>query len=615
MRADVLDGLNDDQRAVATCERNAMVIAGPGSGKTSTLARKASLILQDPGRRLAAVTFTREAALELRERIVKLAGEECMPRLLVGTFHSTMQMMSFPHLCRGKFATEIMSSAKSGFGKKQWEIARESVRRLYISRAMAHLGLDMEIEDASRIIEQVKSGRPAEEKIHEDLAYAYADVMERNGVIDFQDILLKTIQGLKDGHVTPLNVTDMFIDEYQDTDLVQFNWAEQHYLANVRLTGVGDDDQSIYGFRNALGYEGMLRFCSMFRAEQLMLGRNYRSHQEVLGPSVNVIRNNQGRIDKHLVANKGVGGAARWQTFGSRNDEAFAAASYGFDALRSNATVGILARTNRRLDDVEANLSARGIPYRRPPGESVLNRQEVEIFGTALQTIFKPDARSLDALLGWNGVGEDDLKGIKRAFNGQMIVGSPDDFRRNNISDDGKKRWQDFVKLFTGWQHSLNSGVENLLIHGVYEWLLIGAPDNRSKKMLEIAKEIYQPRRADANGNPAQSIKERLAAVKRAQDDRKEKENLKETVVELMTAHGSKGLEFDHVWIIGAEEGTFPAKDGALEEERRLMYVAMTRSRKDLVISTGGGSPPSLFIAESGIERVYAKEEESEAVA
>ncbi|MFP3637485.1 ATP-dependent helicase [Paraburkholderia sp. SIMBA_054] len=609
MTADVLAGLNDDQLAVATCDRNAIVIAGPGSGKTSTLAKKATRILSDPTRRLAAVTFTREAALELRERIVKLAGVECAPRLLVGTFHSTMQSMSFPHLLRkSRFSTDIMANARSGFGKKNWTLVKEPVRRSYIMRAMADLGLDLELEEASRVIEQVKSGAPAPEAVLEDLAHAYVDIMQRNNVIDFQDILLKTIQGLREGHVSPLNVTDLFIDEYQDTDLVQFNWAAEHHKAQIRMTAVGDDDQSIYGFRNALGYEGMLRFAKSFGADQLMLGRNYRSHEEILGPAVNVIRNNQGRIDKHLVAHKGSGGHAQWQTYGTRIDEANAAATYGFDALRAGASVGILARTNRRLDEVESQLSHRGIPYRRPPGESILNRIEVATFGTALEAIIEPTAQSIDTLLSWNGVGEEDLRGIKRAFNGSMVTGGPNDFKRFNISDDGKSRWQSFVKLFTGWQQNMAAGTENLLIHGVYEWLLVGALDNRAKKMLEIAKEIYQPRRAE-HGRPAQTIKERLKSIKLAAEERKQQEDSKETVVELMTAHGSKGLEFDRVWIIGAEEGTFPAKDGALEEERRLFYVAMTRARKNLVISTGGGSPPSLFIAESGIARVYAKEE------
>ena len=616
MAGDILAGLNDEQLAVATFDRNAIVIAGPGSGKTHTLARKAARQLADPNRRLAAVTFTREGAMELRERIVRFAGEEAIPRLLVGTFHSVMQMMSFPSLYTGSFATEIMAGARSGFGKRKWRIVNEPVRRSYIMRAMQDLGIDadIEFEDASKIIEHVKSGKNPEQLIHEQLVAAYTEIMERNQVIDFQDILLKTLNGLKEGHVSPLNVTDLFIDEYQDTDDVQFTWAGYHYRPETTMTAVGDDDQSIYAFRNALGYEGMLRFASEFNAEKLMLGRNYRCREEVLTPSINVIRNNQGRIDKHLVAHKGKGGESSWQSFKSRNDEAFAVADFAFEALRKGASIGVLARTNRRLDEVEAVLSARGIPYRRPPGESILNKPEIDIFGTALRTIIDPKQSAVETLLHWNGVLEGDLRALGSLFKGSLVVGSAEDFKKGGVSDQAKDKWREFVKRFVAWQRILEGGQENLLIHGVHEWLVSTAKDASVLKMLDIAKEIHQPRRA-GNGREAQSIKDRLASIKRLQDDRKEQQESKETVVELMTAHGSKGLEFDRVCIIGVETDTWPAKDGALEEERRLMYVAMTRAKEILKISTGGSRPPSLFIEESGVVRIIEDEDVEEAAA
>jgi len=624
MAGDLLEGLNDDQRAVALCVENAVVVAGPGSGKSTTLARKAALVLSDPARRLAAVTFTREAALELRERIVRYAGIEAAPRMLVGTFHSVMQLQSFPKTRTGQFAADIMDGAKSGFGRTPWQIVKPGHWRQYVARAMADVGIDadIEFEDAVKIIEWVKSGKAPQELVHERLVQSYTEIMVRNQVIDFQDILLKTIQGLKDGKVSPLNVTDLFIDEYQDTDGIQFQWGREHFKANIRMTAVGDDDQSIYAFRNALGYQGMLRFEKEFGAKQLVLGRNYRSHSEILSSSVNVIRNNQGRIDKHLVANKGTGGQTQWQTYKSRDDEAFAVANLAADLERANQNLkdddkvsfAVLARTNRRLDEVESALSKRGLPYRRPPGESIMNRPEVAIFGTAIHAVLKQDARATDALLGWNGVSEDDLGKIKRLFNGNRVLGNVDDFRRVGISDDGKKKWQDFVRLFSGWEHSYAAGAEHLLIHGLWEWLAGSAQNKASIRMLEIARDLYSPRKA-MPGREAQSIKERYDSLKRAEADRKAKAESKEWAVDLMTAHGSKGLEFETVWIIGAEEDTFPAKDGALEEERRLMYVAMTRAKRALYISTGGGRPPSVFIKESEIERVQENDERQAEIA
>lgn len=614
---EVLVGLNDEQLAVALCDTNCMVIAGPGSGKTNTVARKAALLLSDPDRRVGAVTFTKEAAVELRERIVRFAGMDVAPRLHVGTFHGTNQLMSFPQSRKGPFAAEIFRGARSPFGTTPWKVVAEGTRRQYMLRAMADLGLELELDVATRIIEQIKSGNNPQELVHEQFVKAYTEIMERNERIDFQDILIRTNKGLRERLVSPLNVTDLIIDEYQDTDNIQFSWAAVHNAASIRMTGVGDDDQSIYAFRDALGFAGMERFATEFNAQRLMLGRNYRSHSEILLASGNVIGNNVGRIDKTLVSNKGPGGAARWRAFKSRNDEAFNAASLAAEALQSGQSVGILTRNNRRLDLVESVLSARDIPYRRPPGESILNQPEVAVFGAAVRYVIEPEPRGLDTLLSWCGVSESDLRGLHKAFGGNLALGNVEDFKRHGVSEEAKKKWRDFVRLYNGWQHTLAAKAENLLIRGVFEWLVSsaspvtakGSRDSGVEKRLEIAMEIFQPRPAEPDRKrPAQSIRDRLAALDRAEVQNRSKAEDPTPKVDLMTAHGSKGLEFDVVWILGAEDEVFPAKDAGMEEERRLMYVAMTRARRDLTISTGGGKPPSPFITESGVERVQDEE-------
>ncbi|WP_321935571.1 ATP-dependent helicase [Paraburkholderia sp. J8-2] len=616
----ILAPLNEEQMAVAMCQGPCMVIAGPGSGKTNTISRKIAALLQEANTRVVAVTFTREAALELRARTIALAGDASKPRLLVGTFHSVMQLMSFPEI-RSEFGRDILEGRPWPFGRTKWKVVQEGSRRSYIARAMNEIGEpEMDIDDASRIIEQVKSGRTAQEVVHEKLAHVYEDILARHKVIDFQDILLRTIRGVKDGSVPSLNVTHGFIDEYQDTDLPQFEMARFLHENGTIVTGVGDDDQSIYGFRNALGYEGVLMFEREFRAERLMLGKNYRSHGEIVSAASRVIDRNLSRVEKTMIAMKGDGGRTRWQVFKTRDDEAHAAAVYAQEALRKSATAAIFARNNRRLDEVEAKLSRMGIPYRRAAGESILAKHEVMLFGKAIETVIKPERRAIDELLSWNGVTEDGLRKLDKCFRGSMVLGQADDFKRFDIDDETKKRWRDFVQLFTGWEETLKAGAESLLIRGIYEWLSVSAPDKRSQSMLDIARDMYSPRRANPDkGIDAQGVRERLAAIKAARekaDQKKEGEDEKATAVDLMTAHGSKGLEFDYVWIVGAEDEVFPAKDGALEEERRLMFVAMTRARIDLMLSTGGGKPPSPFLAESGIERIVPPEqpEEEEAV-
>lgn len=615
----ILAPLNDEQMAVARCEGPCLVIAGPGSGKTNTISRKIAALLQNRENRIVAVTFTREAALELRGRTIALAGEWAAPRFLVGTFHSVMQLMSFPDI-RTDFGREILGGRPWPFGRTKWQIVGEGSRRAYIARALNEIGEPgLEIEDASRVIEQVKSGRAAKEFVHEKLTQVYEDILARHKFIDYQDILLRTIKGVKEGVVPTLNVTHGFIDEYQDTDDPQFEMARFLHQNDTIVTGVGDDDQSIYGFRNALGYEGMLRFEQEFQAERLMLGNNYRSHAEIVAASTRVIQCNLHRVEKTLVAMKGEGGTTGWQVCKSRADEAFAAAVYAQEALRSSATVAIFARNNRRLDEVEGQLSRMGIPYRRPPGESILGKHEVLLFGKAIETVIKPERRAIDELLAWNGVSEDGLKKLDKLFRGSLVLGQAKDFERFDIDDDTKKRWREFVQLFTGWQETLEAGAESLLIRGIYEWLSVSAPDKRSQFMLDIARDMYSPRRANPEkGVDAQGVRERLAGIKAAREKqapKKDGEDEKATAVELMTAHGSKGLEFDYVWIVGAEDEVFPAKDGALEEERRLMFVAMTRAKRNLRLSTGGGKPPSPFVAESGIERIVVPDESPEQAA
>ncbi|VVE16249.1 MULTISPECIES: ATP-dependent helicase [Pandoraea] len=612
--ARILAPLNDEQMAVANCEGNCLVIAGPGSGKTNTISRKIAATLQNRSERIAAVTFTREAALELRARTIALAGKQAASRILVGTFHSVMNLMSFPDLATDNgrevvFGRDIIAGRPWPFGKTKWKIVKEGMRRSFILRALSELAIeDLTLEEASRIIEQVKSGRPAAELRHEQMTQIYTDIMSRQKVIDFQDILLKTNAGLESGAVPPLNVTRLFIDEYQDTDKPQFDMAAAHHRANVILTGVGDDDQSIYGFRNALGYEGMQMFERSFNAERLMLGNNYRSHAEIVSSATRVINHNLDRVDKNLVAMKGPGGKTAWKTFKTQEEEAHAAARYAADALRFGSDVAIFARNNRRLDEVEARLQSLGIPYRRPPGESILNSVEVMIFCAAIQAVVKPEKKVIDQLLSWCRVDEQSIVKLEKLFRGAFLLGQSEDFARAKIEDSVKEKWRGFVKLFTGWQSSLVIGADTLLIYGISDWLSSYAPDKRSQNVIQIARDMFMPRRADPErGILAQTVQDRLTAIKMAQSKRDEKKPEgadAPKVVELMTAHGSKGLEFDHVWVVGAEDDVFPAKDGTLEEERRLMFVAMTRARKDLMLSTGGGKPPSMFLKESGIERI-----------
>jgi len=221
-----------------------LAIAAPGSGKTKTLAVKAALLLSR-GKSVTAVTFTRDAALELRDRILAIAGQQAVSMLLVGTFHSIDLLMAFPGKQKTAMGADILRKGHSRLSRP-WEIVREGSRRGFVACAIEHAELEPTIEEATAVIEGIKSGHSKPEtQRHAELAATYQDIMGRHGVIDFQDILLKTNEALDQGVISPLQCDHLLIDEFQDTDLAQFKWAMHHRKSSV-LTAVGDDDQSIY---------------------------------------------------------------------------------------------------------------------------------------------------------------------------------------------------------------------------------------------------------------------------------------------------------------------------------------------------------------------------------
>ena len=603
-----LSDLNADQLEAALCQRHCLVVAGPGSGKTKMLAAKAAYLL-DKGQTVCAVTFTRDSALELKERILKIAGNEHVGNLLVGTFHSIDMLMAFPKLAKSKMGANILCHSKSNL-RSPWTIVREGSRRAAVARAIDEsASLGMEIEDATALIESIKAGQesaPVTEK-QQRLVDCYQEILARHNVIDFQDILLLTNSGIQNGTISPLRVDHLFLDEYQDTDKPQFEWAMHHARSGACLTAVGDDDQSIYGFRRALGYRGMVDFATNLTATKVVLGINYRSHHEILAPSIKVIEQNVDRMPKLLVAHKGSGGTALWERFGSRMAEATACAETIQSAIVSGITVGVLARTNKRLDEVEAHLRRLQIPYTRSSGESLLKTREMAVLMAALGILVREDARDTDEFLAWCGVPEDDLKMIHKAFSDSVFsqAKSKAQLGKLSITDNTKSLVAKYSAKFSEWRSFVSTGGANSAIDFVAAVVAQHTSDKRSLKLLEILCEIPKISQPTPNSSVEnfKHFASRLDSIRDAMSG-KEKSNAEVKPVSLMTAHGSKGLEFDMVWIVGAEEDSFPDKDSSMQEERRLFYVALTRARKILWVSCSGKNAQSRFIDESKIIRV-----------
>ena len=604
MTAEYLKRLNPEQLQAALCKTHCLVVAAPGSGKTGMLAAKAANLLSDGVTRVAAVTFTRDSAIELRHRILSLAGEAVMPRMLVGTFHSLDLLMAFPMKRKSLMGGDILSEMCSPF-TKQWVLVSNGDRINHILRAMKEAKLEVSKEyshrNASKTIETFKAtGVMPQDPQEARMVEFYADMMNRHGVIDFQDILLLTNAALKDGTMTPLAVDYLLLDEFQDTDQTQLDWAFAHGVRS-KLTAVGDDDQSIYGFRSALGYAGMTNFETHFRAEKIVLGTNYRSRAEILAAAGKVIIVNTigGRQDKVLFSAKGPGGLITWDRFVDPQAEGEACVDFIKKAILEVANVAVIARTNRKLDLIEARLFAQGIPFKRADGESILDSHEFALFNATLTCIKAPTAAAIDLLLGWAGVSDEDTREIHSKFGKEIKKKKLAEYKDTSLTPEGRKVWQTFAKAINEWKTTvIPKNMIYLLVTGISDWLNSYAPDNRSKGKFKMIGDMYMP-------TDYHTFFERIDYIEKTRKDKGKNpaEGVELPKTFLLTAHGSKGLEYDRVWVIGAESDAFPDPKSQEAEERRLFYVAMTRAREQLVISSSGAAVHSKFIDESMITR------------
>jgi len=596
----LLAELNPEQRQVALHSGHTLAIACPGAGKTKTMATKAALLL-DQGDTVCAVTFTRDAALELRERIMKSADPSGKARLLVGTFHSVCLLMATPHKHKGEFGREILASMKSPFASPP-TLVKEGIRVSYIHRAIRESGLKMQVREATPIIEQVKEAGGKLATIDpevQQMVDLYVQLMNDAGVIDFQDIILRTNAAMRDGSMSPLPVHHLLIDEYQDTDKAQYEWAAHHGKAGVALTVVGDDDQSIYAFRRALGYAGMEQFATQFGALQVLLGTNYRCRAEILAAAEQLVSRNTQRIEKRLFAAKGPGGTIIWESFKDNTTEYAAAAEEAMIARDEGASFAVIARTNDELTLLQAALTTRGVPYRKTDGRSIFDCPEVQASAALLRLLVKPTSNDLDVVLAWAGMDVDDTRKIRKLFGVNIMIGSRDDFLNAGISEKGIEIWRTFAKRYAGWAAAKEQGFHATLCFGVHEWLSETLQKPCNHVILDAAREIYKP--VDC------TVEQQLATVRareekqKAADKKADKSEGEGPVALLTTAHGSKGLEFDRVWIVGLDTGAFPSEKSSLEEERRLMFVAMTRARAILYVSGTKSKKPSLFVTEAGL--------------
>jgi superfamily I DNA/RNA helicase len=568
--------LTKSQQEAVNHDGHLLIIAGPGSGKTTTTVAKARRILSDPTRNLVMVTFTKEGAEEMRRRLDKAQADAGLPpfhqsRLRIGTFHSIALQHLYTHRKRPKILSPaqqsiILNEALSPYSDDQ-ELVKE-IRQEFESY--------MYVIDRSNL-----TISPAAQRV----INRYLERLESSRATDLYHVMRECSLSVKDGGIPVLGCTDMLVDEGQDTDDLQRTWIFAHAAAGIRTTIVADDDQSIYEWRNALGYQGLRAFLDTFQAHQIYLSDNYRSRSEILAHAVTLIQFNKNRLAKRLVAKRGPGGQITSYTTVDSAVQSEELAELMSQTPEQHQNAVVLARKGRSLNDMEMELTKLGIAYTRI-GKSIWDDTWVATYLTLLQSLLDGSPVGIFGCLSCIGLDEQVRIEVLRALGGSAEAFFNDELPDlESATKTDMESLKDFSQSCSYWRTQLGKGSINEVIMDTGSWLSGKQRSHRTKFVIERASNIL----ASVRG----SLSARLMYVTR----NKRKDG--NAPVTLMTMHASKGLEFETVHVIDANKPDDLSDLVHVEAERRLMYVAMTRAKDRCVVWYSGTPHPTL--AEAGL--------------
>jgi DNA helicase-2/ATP-dependent DNA helicase PcrA len=595
---ETLKSLNPKQaEAVKWCGGSQLVLAGAGSGKTRVLASKIAWLISEtrtPPHRILALTFTNKAAREMLERVRSLVGVD-LKGMSVSTFHS----FGLRFLHRNSQGLEAMGYPRS------FVVFDRGDSRNAVKRAARDAGMDTRQDNIGSLLDKISRAKAACDPISLDpdimekwrpLYEGYQSELKRCGAVDFDDLMILPLHILStDARALEAerNRLDwVLVDEYQDVNTPQYLLLR--LLANSgRLMVVGDPDQSIYGWRGA-DMSLIMRFEEDFPgARVFILDQNYRSTSNILSAANSVIRHNGGRKDKKLWTSSEQGGAVR--VLMARNDKEEAA--FVADEIERLSSDGyafgemtILYRMNALSRGYEQELLERGIPYKIVRGVAFYDRREVRDVVSMLRLAFNPrDFTSLERIANVpaRGIGKKGVSGLSDCLAGAS--GEPGDVWREIMRSPPLKGRAGAgaaemagMMLRVSESNGLKDAVNYILYNcGYDEYIKREFPnewEERTQNVLELIS------LAPGYG----SVPEALAEIALFTDQ--ESGGFEGSKVNLLTLHAAKGLEFPAVFLVGFEEGIFPAarsieEPGGIEEERRLCYVGMTRARERLYIS------------------------------
>lgn len=596
---------------------NKLVCALPGSGKTHTSVSYTGNVLQaDPANSVLLVTFTNASAAEMGDRLEKRLGQDAN-RTRSLTFASIM-LKQFKPISMGRKL--ILGGEQQGY-----------VRRALLQTGISLDNLDLfaeKIEIYGRELHFEPDGSVGSKAFIE-----YQNMLARFNRVDLNTVAKEVILGLRAGKVKPVPETHLVVDEFQDSDRLQFAWISYHANAGKVIFAVGDDDQSIYSWRGASGFENMVRLQEEHNAVGYVLSKCFRCSPKILAFAKRLIEHNHERIYKDMTSGRDIDGVVQliavpenYQSeytksrLSSDSGESFKKADkkksddeqkqekelepYRFvvDNLKDNSSGwAILSRTNSQLDLMEQALAERNIEVLRLGGKSIFDNEHAAGYIKLVAGLALPkSAGHLADGLGWLGENETTVHQI---YTIAQTIGF------GACTTLGQKGWTDTgVKLqaiSAEWQTDteLDESVSKRMmkLNAVVSNRLEKIGDKKIKMQLAIigvCTDIINKGR----GSFKTRVQNLLMLVLKGKTKKVDHKNTEGVV--LATMNSSKGLEFNKVWVINVDQGKMPLiKDdetdiaGKIEEERRLMYVAMTRAEDELRISYQQ-KKPSMFIGE-----------------
>jgi len=624
MNIEILRDLNDSQRqAVEYCDGASLVIAGAGSGKTRVLTYKIAWLLEQGMKpwQILALTFTNKAAREMKERIGRLVGEEQARYLQMGTFHSVFARILRAEADKLGFnanftiydQTDARSLVKAiikemGLDDKVYKPSSVADR---ISLAKNHLLLPQAYQQSSWAADDATQKRPQVSNIY----MRYAERCRQANAMDFDDLLVQTWVLFKNHEEIRQKYIEKFhfvlVDEYQDTNFAQQSIVYQLTQERQKVCVVGDDAQSIYSFRGA-NIDNILNFQSLYNNAKLFkLEQNYRSTQLIVQAANSLIRRNERQIPKNVFSENEHGERLQLKPAYSDREEAMIVTQDIKRLKRQDSCnwsdFAILYRTNSQSRSFEEQMRKDGIPYRIYGGLSFYQRKEIKDVIAYFRLIANPnDEEAFKRIINYpaRGIGDTTVGKIIQTAQQYgvslwQVIKEPMLFPMD-VSKGTMTKIQNFRQLIEGWIERLQTedaytlGHDIIMNSGISKDIYSGRnPEDLSRQenleeFLGGMQDFVESRREEDMGDEVY-LPDFLQEVALLTDLDSDDGDSNDKVV-LMTIHAAKGLEFPTVFVVGLEENIFPSpmctnSMRELEEERRLLYVAITRAEKHCILT------------------------------